>query len=585
MRRNHLIAAVVVGLGVGALLWAAPPAESPNPEKIDKLVEQLGSSSFADREKAQTALEAIGAPALPALRKAAKSDDPEVRRRAATLLGPLEHKAEQAAILAPTKVHLVYKDTPLAEAVADFAKKAGATIELLDPEGALKDRKVTLDTGETTFWSALEQFCQKAGVKEAGPERLWRAPIGAPVPPIGPVPPVPPPPAPLPAIKPIKKPVPAPDEDGGLAAKPAPAAAPLPPAKPVPVPLRAAVAAPMIRASVNFMTFQSGRILLVDGKEPPVSTDAATAFRVQAFPHAGPAGAPLPGDIQLLLQVTPEPRLRLMGVESVRVSKAVDDAGQSLEHVAPDAPPAGGFAVPGVVRPHFRIAGMGFGSIFVGLKKGDKESKSVEALSGTVTAHVALDARPFVTVENILKASGKTVKGDAGGSIKVNAIEEEKEQVTISIALEQPKDVMAENNPYPTGAGGVIRPLVPKALPRAIPAPVPPPVPLPGLAGALIPPAIAAPPPLAPPVMMGGAIALGVATGPFNGLTLQDAKGNVLPVTIQVKFNGVPGSAMDFQIVFRPEKGLGEPAKLVYTGRKVAVAEVPFTLKGVKLEK
>jgi hypothetical protein len=68
-------------------------------------------------------------------------------------------------------------------------------------------------------------------------------------------------------------------------------------------------------------------------------------------------------------------------------------------------------------------------------------------------------------------------------------------------------------------------------------------------------------------------------------LTLQDAKGNTLPVAIQARFAGVPGAAMEYQIVFRPEKDLGEPAKLVFTGRKLAVAEVPFILKGVKLDR
>ena len=40
---------------------------------------------------------------------------------------------------------------------------------LHDPANTLKDRKITLDTGKTTFWEALEKFCTAAGVSEGDP--------------------------------------------------------------------------------------------------------------------------------------------------------------------------------------------------------------------------------------------------------------------------------------------------------------------------------------------------------------------------------------------------------------------------------
>jgi HEAT repeat protein len=52
--------------------------------KIDGLVRRLGSDTYAEREAAGKELEAMGAPALDALRQAATTgEDPEVRRRAA----------------------------------------------------------------------------------------------------------------------------------------------------------------------------------------------------------------------------------------------------------------------------------------------------------------------------------------------------------------------------------------------------------------------------------------------------------------------------------------------------------------------
>ena len=47
------------------------------------------------------------------------------------------------------------------EAVEDFARKSGYAITLHDPDNKLKDRTVTLDTGDATFWQAFDQFCAR----------------------------------------------------------------------------------------------------------------------------------------------------------------------------------------------------------------------------------------------------------------------------------------------------------------------------------------------------------------------------------------------------------------------------------------
>src|SRR5437660_1272196 len=77
-------ALVAVALALLPAEAAAPPDGAP------RLVEQLGSDEFAKREQATQALEAIGQAALPALRKAARSPDLEVRRRAEALLRKIE---------------------------------------------------------------------------------------------------------------------------------------------------------------------------------------------------------------------------------------------------------------------------------------------------------------------------------------------------------------------------------------------------------------------------------------------------------------------------------------------------------------
>jgi hypothetical protein len=591
MRGHHWLLALALGVGVLGLVRAAA-AESAEAARIAKLIEQLGSGNFEEREKATAALEAVGLPALEPLRKAAAGDDAEVKRRAGELVRKLEKKAEVARVLAPKKVHLVYKDTPLAEAVADFAKKSGYPINLHDPENKLKDRTVSLDTGETTFWHALDLFCRAAGLSEATPQDLIRK-----SPPIRPLPPRP---IGAPGILPVVPP----PAGGDRPIRNAPAAAlreetpPAPPApKPAPPPVRIlpaapVAAAPMIRV-VGSTLLQQGEITLVDRKSEAVPTDDSSAIRVR-LSHPPFAGKQADGrEIRLWLEVTPEPRLRWQNSTAVRIDKAVDDRDQKLAQGDSTTPPgAVGVGGPGVVRPHIRFA-VPPNLVSVQLGKGDKESKSLKELSGTITANLLTDAKDFIAVEKVLEAAGKTVKGIEGGSIQVTEVTTgDNDQVTIAFELEQPSGVMAESNP---------RIVVPRPQPVQPPTP-----PVPAPRGAAPPkPAAPAPPPPAgagPAVQVkvgvgvagpgiavapGGRVAFPLFTGPFNGIALLDDKDNILPVQFQqqrfrVAAGGGP-AMMGFQIVYKPEKGQPVPAKLVFKGRKSVTIDVPFTLKDVPL--
>ena len=181
-----LITAGLAGTGAGVGGWGYRPAaagpsgpsedvaSAPRDEsdRIARLVRQLGSERFAEREQAAKELDEIGPPALTALREAAqKSTDPEVKRRAAELARKIEERQDREEILRPKRVHLAYTDTPLHEALGDFQKKCGYRLTLHDPNGKLdelKKRPITLDTGDVTFWEALELFCKAAGLVEAG---------------------------------------------------------------------------------------------------------------------------------------------------------------------------------------------------------------------------------------------------------------------------------------------------------------------------------------------------------------------------------------------------------------------------------
>jgi hypothetical protein len=595
--RNRYLLLALLGL-VALLIVPAPAEEKVDAGKIDGLIEKLGSPAFTDREKATQALDAIGEPALEALRKAAKSSDAEIRKRATTLVDRIEQRTETARQLAPTMVHLKYRNVALQEALADFRKQSGYNIVLQDPEGKLKDSRITLDTGKVSFWNALEQFCAKAGLVEADPSRglVPVAPrLGLPVRPAPGAAPVPPAAAPAPV--PIEKVPPKPAKNGGPglnaeapavapvpgrvvevkvevkpgaapAVPPAPAALPAVPVLPAAVPLAPLPAAAAVVTPAVARLTNPSQITLVPGKAPHGPADTSSAIRIQALPDNKTYGPSTDKEIVLPLRVTPEPKLFLQRILEVRISKARDDNGQDLEvseGPRADAPvssvvlPGGGFVQPART---WTSGHLGHHFLPVRLKKGAKPSKVLEELSGTVGAEILTAVQPFIEVPDVLKAAGKEFKGKAGGLLEIVDVEKNAAgQTIIRYELEIPPGVTPDTTPGnavpPALNRPAIRPLAPARGPGRGVAPGAAPV-APGAA------------PVAPaadkkaeekkeaekgaagkiekPAAVGaggGGIVIAIAVpaggvvqpafvGNTTGVTLRDDKGNILPTTLQV---------------------------------------------------
>jgi hypothetical protein len=615
MRNRYWPLALVLGLYAGMLaITPAPADDKPDVAKIQKLIDQMGSDTFEDREAAAKALGAIGEPALELLRKAVQNGEPEVRKRAEDLVRKIEKAAERNRVLGATKLRLTFKDTPVPEAVAEIQKKTGYNLYLHDPEGKLADRKVTLDTGETTFWNALEQFCQKAGLAEATQQELMRNP-GAPrrggVKGGGG-------PQPLPAERiPAKddaKPKDAPKKEEvkealqparvAVAAQDKAAPQPVPP----PPPPAGPVAAPAAALIQPIFNGQPGQIILTDGKdkEKKEAADVTSAVRVKAGVRSEMFGAAPAGEVLLALEITPEPKLQWQQTMAVRVTKALDDQGQELKEItAAENPGAGpGFGGPGgfvagpAVRPNVRIAWDGMHQYApVRLKKGEKAAKVLKELSGTVTAQLLTAPQAVITADNILKSSGKTFKGVEEGSIKILDVSKgENGTVTVRFELEQPANMMPANGGGWGVPGGIqVMPL--PAAPRAVPQ------------GALNNAAQAQP--AVAQIRANGGVAAGqiqiqvqgqpaigfAVAGPggmmvplagSNGIALLDGKGNPVPVLVQQQIGWRPVQAgqknvQEHIFVFQLEKGQSEEMKLVFLGRKQTTIDIPFTLKDVAL--
>jgi hypothetical protein len=156
-------------LVVAALALAPAPVRAegaPEGEAVARLIAQLGSGKYAQREAAMRQLDALGERALPALTAAAAGADPETRRRIEQLIPKIQLQAETRGLLAGKRLRLVCKDTPVHEAIRQLAAKSGLLLLTDEEDVALVARKATLDTGATTFWEALDRLCRAANLSD-----------------------------------------------------------------------------------------------------------------------------------------------------------------------------------------------------------------------------------------------------------------------------------------------------------------------------------------------------------------------------------------------------------------------------------
>lgn len=368
MRTHCWLLAIVVGL---ALVAGAVSAQPPD-DRVPQLIRQLGSDQFSEREAAVVALDSIGTPALPALQQALRSEDPEVRRRARLLITRIEKRVEASQLLAPRRVHLIYQDTPVSAAVADFARKTGFPILLQGDTSKLSNRKVTLNTGEVPFWEAFTQFCTAAGLSERG------------------------------STQPALNSAIAKDD-----------------------PKQIIVKQVILRHRVYGSQPVDNRLLLNDGKPLLLPMVSAGALRVRALPASALTNSD--GETSFTLDVTPEPSLICHGIVDIRIDRAIDEHGQVLAQPAAwggthvqtsgDVMMINGVAI---WEGDEEMPASNPRQMPVRLRTAKQASKLLKEVRGTLATKVQTAPQPVLTVNNILHAAGKTVRSDEAGSLKVH---------------------------------------------------------------------------------------------------------------------------------------------------------------------
>jgi len=395
----------IVGLAVSIAVGGSEPAPASSTPLLSELVFQLGAEDFRERENAAAALEKAGEAAIPALREAVKSENPEVRQRAAAILFKLQRAVNSSEKLSAKKLTLNYKNAPLGHAITDLRTRSGLNIAI-DPS-RLGDplRKVTCVTGELPVWEALDAFCAAAGLKEEFRPELE-----------------------LPKMQ---------NRGRGY-----------------------------LMPQTQVPNADSVPIVLVGGKLSRLPGDRRTAVRVLVLPRSFPSHRVSlgTGEITLCFDITPTPGLNWQDATSVKITKLVDDAGRfgGAGSPKPEIAPSDidNVMVLGGLRGGVVFAGPGVGGamrfdpqtgapiypdsmpnprvIPVPLKLATPTARSIKRLEGSVLGEITLTNQTLITVNEPKKHIGTVFEGPGSLQFTIASLVETKQGTDIQLVLEYP---------------------------------------------------------------------------------------------------------------------------------------------------
>jgi hypothetical protein len=361
-----------------------------------ELIVKLGSRDYRERESATRALDALGGAALEELRKAVHDKDPEVRRRAETLLETIERREESARLLAPRTVHLQLTDAPLPEAVAKLSNLSGFSVKV--DESALdraRKQKVTLDTGETTFWKALDELDRKAEFFDSTSAGQSSRFMGR-------------------------------DSNG----------------RHIVIEQRQAMYSGSLRDSGTHLYLHPLDALRAS-KAPSAPVCYAGALRLRIGPQIQKSKE----EVLLPVEVSHQPNVLWEQLVDIRIEKAIDDRGQALMQALP-------IAETNAAQINRVVMGLGNGMILnaagglerladqngvIRLKTGEQPSKKLESISGTIIGQMRTPVQTLVCVDNVRKQSGKKFRTSYGESLQITEVNDQADgSVKLRVRLTEP---------------------------------------------------------------------------------------------------------------------------------------------------
>lgn len=145
---------------LAALLFgptATASADEPDTPRVARLIKDLGSDIFVERERASAELARSGAAVRRQLEQAALSPDAEVRLHALELLKNLK----LADIWAPALVDCQTQGQPASQILMELGKQSGNHILIGDQYGPFHESNVDLDLKQVPFWRAIDELCRR----------------------------------------------------------------------------------------------------------------------------------------------------------------------------------------------------------------------------------------------------------------------------------------------------------------------------------------------------------------------------------------------------------------------------------------
>ena len=296
-------------------------------------------------------------------------------------------------------------------------------------------------------------------------------------------------------------------------------------------------------------------VLVEDTEQRP--TYCAGALRIQALtPPQKAKGAPanLAREATIPLAVEVEPRFHWDRIVSVRVVKAVDSLGQRLQQPSVYAGEDDGLMNTLTGQQEVIVVWDGTTQMPASrsrqaqlrLKLGEKPAKQIKELSGVLAAEVEAPVGALVTVDKVLEAKGKTAKGLQDSYVKVLDAGREADG-SFKLRVE----VRAPSRPGDFPSLPNVRVLMVNRVRGGL-----------------------------QPVQE----TLSAQQVTDAGLAVLDAKGKPLALArANREWSNDPRSPQVYTLFYQAQKGQGAPARLVLSGRRTVLVEVPFTLKDMPL--
>jgi hypothetical protein len=183
------------------------------------------------------------------------------------------------------------------------------------------------------------------------------------------------------------------------------------------------------------------------------------------------------------------------------------------------------------------------------LQKGDKASRVLKELKGTITAEVEIPNEKLLEVANILKATGEKVKTTSGGTVEIKSVKKQGNgDYVVNLVLDG-----QNGNPFGGGAGVIV-----------------------GGGGRIV-------------IRGGGGMVInGRNIGPApdkDAPKLLDAKGNAFQIAAIDKSLVIENNSasQEMTITYRPNPGQQEPSKLVQFGSRPVKVNIPFAFRDVAI--